>query len=137
MSSLGANVCVFVGNVAGDPRFEEAKLDEKGRILVASRLFFDLAVNGRTKRGDSWMPTVNFVPVLLRGKQAEAGADYIGKGKQLAITGELITRRKDNDDGSYTKTFFVAASSCNYGPDSKSVREQQGEPDEDPGIDQE
>jgi single-stranded DNA-binding protein len=132
MSSLGQNVCCFVGNVAGEPRFEPAKVDEHNRVLVASRLFFDIAVNGRTKRGEQWVSTVNFIPVLLRGKQAESGADYIGKGKQLAITGELITRRKDNADGSYTKTFFVAASSCNYGPDSKATREEQAEPPEEP-----
>lgn len=50
-----------------------------------------VAVNGRKKIGDQWQDVATFVDVTLWGKTAENAAQYTGKGKPVAVSGELAT----------------------------------------------
>jgi len=48
-----------------------------------------LAVNRRVKKDDTWQDEGNFFNCVLIGKRAEALAQYLVKGKQIGIQGEL------------------------------------------------
>jgi single-strand DNA-binding protein len=60
-------------------------------------LNLSLAVNRSVKRGDKYEDEVSFFDASLVGKQAEAVAKYLDKGKQIAITGSLVQDRWEKD----------------------------------------
>lgn len=41
----------------------------------------------------------DFIPVVIWGKQAESTAQYVSKGKLIAIAGRIQTRNYDHKDG--------------------------------------
>jgi len=56
---------------------------------------FTLAVNRRFKK--EGQPDADFIPVVVWGKQAEAVANHITKGKLISIVGRIQIRRYDKD----------------------------------------
>lgn len=59
---------------------------------------FTLAVNRRFKK--EGQPEADFIPVVVWGKQAESTANYMTKGKQVAVSGRIETRSYEAKDGS-------------------------------------
>ena len=41
----------------------------------------------------------DFIPVVIWGKQAESTAQYVSKGKLIAVSGRIQTRNYDHKDG--------------------------------------
>jgi single-strand DNA-binding protein len=58
---------------------------------------FSVAINRRRKQGDQWIDEANFFDVVLMGRQAEAIHQYLKKGKQVGIEGELRQDRWEQD----------------------------------------
>lgn len=56
-----------------------------------------IAVNRRKKQGDQWMDEGNFFDVTLFGKRAESLAQYLLKGNQIAVEGQLNQDRWEQD----------------------------------------
>ncbi len=56
-----------------------------------------LAVNRSRKDGDQWVEEANFFDVTLLGRRAESLNQYLLKGKQIAVTGELRQERWEQD----------------------------------------
>jgi single-strand DNA-binding protein len=56
-----------------------------------------LAVNRRVKKDDTWQEEGHFFNCVLIGKRAEALAQYLVKGKQIGIQGELRQNRWEQD----------------------------------------
>lgn len=78
------NVFCFTGNLGGD-----AKVNSTGGSTVAN---FSVAV----KSGFGDKAQTMWIACALWGKQAESKLiDYLTKGQQVAITGELSTREHD------------------------------------------
>lgn len=71
---------------------------------------FSLAVNKRKKVGDSWEDEAHFFGCTLFGKSAEAIEEWLKKGKQVAITGELRQSRWEQDGQNRSKIEIVANS---------------------------
>ena len=63
-------------------------------------LKFGIAVNRNRKQGDQWVEEVSFFDVTVFGRQGEAIANYMTKGKQVAVEGQLRQDRWDAQDGS-------------------------------------
>lgn len=70
------NNCTFSGNLGRDP---EARYYEDGKMVAN----FSIAVEGRRGTGAMWMP------VKVWGKQAQVIVDYVKKGSQIIVSGEL------------------------------------------------
>ena len=71
---------------------------------------FSIAVNRRTKNGDEWKDEASFFDVTLFGKQAEVLDQYLLKGKQVAIDGELRQERwTDNQTGQQRSKVVIVA----------------------------
>lgn len=70
------NNCTFSGNLGRDP---EVRYFEDGKMIAN----FSIAVEGRRGTDAMWMP------VKVWGKQAQVIADYVKKGSQIIVSGEL------------------------------------------------
>ena len=69
---------------------------------------FSIAVNRRTKKGEQWVEEASFFDVSLFGKSAEGLAQYLTKGKQVAVEGELRQDRWEQDGQPRSKVYISA-----------------------------
>lgn len=69
---------------------------------------FSIAVNRSKKNGDQWVEEASFFDINLYGKSAENLKQYLVKGKQVAIDGELRQDRWEQDGQSRSKVVVVA-----------------------------
>ena len=58
---------------------------------------FSLAVNRRTKKGDNWEDEASFFECSMFGKSAESVNQFLEKGKQVNVVGELRQNRWEKD----------------------------------------
>jgi len=84
------NHVVLVGRLTRDA---ELKYTNSGLAIAK----FSLAINRRSKKGDTWQDEANFFDAVFMGKGAEAVAQYLTKGKQIGIQGELRQDRWEQD----------------------------------------
>ena len=84
------NHVVLVGRLTRDA---ELKYTNSG--LAIAKL--GVAVNRRVKKGDTWQEEANFFDAVWMGKGAEAVAQYLQKGKQVGIQGELRQDRWEQE----------------------------------------
>ena len=78
----------------------------KGGFAIGS---FSIAVNRRRKDGEQWVDEVSYFDVNLFGKSAENLQQYLIKGKQVGIQGELRQDRWEQDGQSRSKVIIVAS----------------------------
>lgn len=81
--SGSVNKAVLIGNIASDPKL---KVSPKG----VSSLTFSFATNARWKDDSGETKTkASFHYIRIRGKRADILEQYLKKGKQLFIEGEI------------------------------------------------
>src|SRR5690348_6067985 len=90
------NVVTLIGNLATDVELREVAPDKK----VAS---FVLAVDRATRDGGA-----DFVTVSAWDRQAEMCAEYLGKGRRIAVDGRLKSRSWE-DEGKRRSAIEVVA----------------------------
>ena len=95
------NHVVLVGRLTRDAEFRYTS----SGIAVCN---FAVAVNRRKKSGDEWSEEVSFFDVVLWGRQGEALNQYLVKGKQVAVDGELRQNRWEQDGQSRSRIEIVA-----------------------------
>jgi single-strand DNA-binding protein len=96
------NHVVLVGRLTRD---SETKFTASGQAVCK----FSIAVNRKRKSGDTWEDEANFFDIVLWGRQAEAVGQYLVKGKQVAIDGELRLDRWEQDGQKRSKVEIVAS----------------------------
>ncbi|WP_026887692.1 single-stranded DNA-binding protein [Clostridium beijerinckii] len=97
------NKVVLIGRLTADPglRF----IPGSGAATCTLTLAIDKFVKGEKQ--------VDFVPVVIYGKQAESTANYMTKGSQVAISGRIQTRSYDAKDG--TKRYVTEVVADQFG----------------------
>jgi single-strand DNA-binding protein len=95
------NVVVLVGRLTRDA---ELKYTNSGSSVCR----FSLAINRRKKQGEQWVDEPHFFEVDYWGKGAEAISQYLTKGKQVAVDGELRQDRWEQDGQSRSKVIISA-----------------------------
>lgn len=95
------NHVVLVGRLTRDA---ELKYTAGGQAVCK----FSLAVNRRKKSGDQWVDEASFFDIVLWGKQGESLNQYLLKGKQVGIEGELRQDRWEQDGQNRSKVEIVA-----------------------------
>ena len=100
------NKVVIVGRLTKDP---ELKFAQGTGTAVAT---FTVAVNRRFKR--EGQPEADFIPVVVFGKQAEATANYMAKGKLLSVSGNIQTRNYEAKDGNRRYVTEVIADEVDF-----------------------
>lgn len=92
MSSRDLNSVSIIGRLTRD---SEYRVSNSGTPVSN----FSIAVNRRRKSGEDWVDEVNFFDVVFMGKAAERINQYLVKGRQIAVIGELHQRTWQNADG--------------------------------------
>ncbi len=72
-------------------------------------LKFSIAVNRRKKQGDQWIDEANFFDCTVWGKLGEAIKQYMAKGQQVMIAGELKQERWEKDGMKRSKVSIDAS----------------------------
>lgn len=103
MMSQDLNHVILIGRLTRDADLKYTA----GGVAVCK---FALAVNKRRKDGDGWKDEASFFDVALLGKSAENLTQYLTKGKQVAIDGELEQRRWTQDGQNHSKVEILANS---------------------------
>jgi single-strand DNA-binding protein len=107
---MAANInrVVLVGNLTRDP---ELKHTPGGTPVTSLRI----AVNGRRKdETGQWVDKPNYFSVSVFGNQAESCAQYLSKGRPVAIDGRLEWREWQSQDGGKREAVEVVADSVQF-----------------------
>jgi len=104
----GMNVVVLIGNLTSDP---EMKYTPSG----TAKTKFSIAVNRKYKDGSGQtQEEVTYVPIVVWGGQAENCANYLSKGRPVAVEGRLRIDSFDNAEGQKVKVIEVIANSVQF-----------------------
>ncbi len=123
------NHVMIIGRLTRDAEF---KYITSGNAVCK----FSVAVNYGRKNGDQWVEEANFFDVVLWGKPAETLNQYLLKGKQVAVDGELRQNRWEQEGQNRSKVEIIAkniqllggnsassGSGSNYGASGSSYQE--------------
>ena len=108
---MAANInrVVLVGNLTRDP---ELRHTPSGMAVCSLRI----AVN--TRRKDSatgqWTEKPNYFDITVWGNQGESCAQYLAKGRPVAIDGRLEWREWDAQDGTKRQAVEIIADSVQF-----------------------
>jgi single-strand DNA-binding protein len=95
------NCVTIIGRLTRDA---ELKYTAGGQAVCK----FSIAVNRRKKSGDQWVDEASFFDVTAWGKTGEALNQYLVKGKQIAVEGELRQDRWEQDGKNRSKVEIMA-----------------------------
>src|ERR1044071_117252 len=103
------NRVVLVGNLTRDP---ELRHTPSGTAVCSLRL----AVNSRRKDASTgeWDEKPNYFDVTVWGNQGESCAQYLAKGRPVAVDGRLDWREYEAKDGSKRQAVEIIADSVQF-----------------------
>jgi single-strand DNA-binding protein len=103
------NRVVLVGNLTRDP---ELRTTPSGTSLCKLRI----AVNERAKdpATGQWGDRANYFDVTVWGAQGESCAQYLAKGRPIAVDGRLQWREWDGQDGTKRQAVEIVADSVQF-----------------------
>ncbi|MCR4405165.1 MAG: single-stranded DNA-binding protein [Candidatus Acetothermia bacterium] len=100
---MGLNRVILTGNLTGDP---ELRYTQTGR----ARTRFSIAVNQQYRDQDgNLQETTTFVPIVVWGPQAESCAQFLKKGRAVAVDGRLRIDTFQTQEGERKKIVEVIA----------------------------
>jgi single-strand DNA-binding protein len=107
------NQVVLIGRVVRDL---ELRYMTNGTAVVKMTLAInkDLSKDKEAEFKSQGKPTADFVNVVVWGKMAEACANYLAKGRLVAVNGRINTGSYTKDDGSKVYTTDVMASKVEF-----------------------
>ena len=130
--SASLNRVILIGNLTADP---ELRYTPGG----TARVRFSIAVNRQFKDASGkFQEEVTFVPIVVWGTQAENCANYLRKGRSIAVEGRLRIDSFENADGEKVRVTEVVASSVQFlgGGPQRAAEEPAGTPEAAPPGDE-
>ncbi len=108
MASTNINVVVVTGNLTRDP---ELRSLPSGTSVCELRI----AVNSRRKdETGTWVDKPNYFDVTVWGAQGENCANYLSKGRPVAIEGRLDWREWETQEGQKRQAVRIIANSVQF-----------------------
>jgi single-strand DNA-binding protein len=109
LAASNINVVAITGNLTKDP---ELRSTPAGTSVCKLRV----AVNSRRKDGSSgeWVDKPNYFDVTVWGAQGENCANYLSKGRPVAVQGRLDWREWEAQDGSKRQAVEIIAESVQF-----------------------
>lgn len=102
------NNVILMGRLTRDP---ELKYSQTGKAYCR----FTVAINREFNREE-----VDFINCLAFGKTAETIAEWLGKGRRIALQGRIQTGNYENKNGDKVNTFEVVADRFEFVDSAKS-----------------
>jgi len=120
----GLNRCVLIGNLTDDP---ELRYTQTG----TARTRFSIAINRSWRDRDGNMKEeVTFVPIIVWGPQAEHCANFLSKGRPVAVDGRLRIDSFETQDGERKKVVEVIAEAVQFLGSGGGKSQQSQQPSE-------
>ncbi|HST70612.1 MAG TPA: single-stranded DNA-binding protein [Solirubrobacterales bacterium] len=108
MAASNVNVVVVTGNLTRDP---ELRHTGGGTAVCDLRV----AVNSRRKdQSGNWVDKPNYFDVTVWGAQGENCANYLSKGRPVAIEGRLDWREWEAKDGGKRQAVQIIANTVQF-----------------------
>jgi single-strand DNA-binding protein len=109
LAATNINVVCITGNLTKDP---ELRSLPSGTSVCKLRV----AVNSRRKDGASgeWVDKPNYFDVTVWGAQGENCANYLSKGRPVAVSGRLEWREWESQDGGKRQAVEIIADSVQF-----------------------
>lgn len=109
MAASNVNVVVITGNLTRDP-----ELRHLGSGTAVCKL--RVAVNSRRKDGQSgeWVDKPNYFDVTVWGAQGENCANYLSKGRPVAVEGRLDWREWEDQGGNKRQSVEIIANTVQF-----------------------
>ncbi|HDL85605.1 MAG TPA: single-stranded DNA-binding protein [Candidatus Acetothermia bacterium] len=106
--SASLNKVIMIGNLTADP---ELQYTSSG----TARTKFSIAINRQYKdKSGQLQDDVTFVPIVAWGSQAENCANYLSKGRSVAVEGRLRISTFETQDGEKKKMVEVVAQNVQF-----------------------
>ena len=108
MAASNVNVVVITGNLTRDP---ELRHTGGGTPICELRV----AVNSRRKdQSGQWVDKPNYFDVTVWGAQGENCAQYLSKGRPVAVDGRLEWREWEDQQGNRRQAVDIIADSVQF-----------------------
>jgi single-strand DNA-binding protein len=109
VAASNINVVVITGNLTRDP---ELRSTPGGTSVCKLRV----AVNSRRKDGQTgnWVDKPNYFDVTVWGAQGENCANYLSKGRPVAVEGRLDWREWEDKEGGKRQGVEIIANSVQF-----------------------
>jgi single-strand DNA-binding protein len=109
LAASNVNVVVITGNLTRDPELRHLN---SGTAVCKLRV----AVNSRRKDGQSgeWVDKPNYFDVTVWGAQGENCANYLAKGRPVAVEGRLDWREWDDQAGNKRQSVEIIANTVQF-----------------------
>ena len=107
MAASNVNVVVITGNLTQDPDLRHLG---SGTAVCELRV----AVNTRRKEGNEWVDKPNYFNVTVWGAQGENCANYLSKGRPVAVEGRLDWREWEAKEGGKRQSVEIIANSVQF-----------------------
>ena len=128
----GLSKVVLFGRLTRDP---ELRYTTGGTAVVT----LGVAVNRRVNRNDNWEDEVSFFDVVVFGRRAETVAEYLKKGREVLVEGDLVQRRWETSEGQKRSKIEVNARDVQFiggaGGAARPAAESGGGSEVPPAID--
>jgi single-strand DNA-binding protein len=109
LAASNVNVVVITGNLTRDP-----ELRHLGSGTAVCKL--RVAVNSRRKDGQTgeWVDKPNYFDVTVWGAQGENCANYLSKGRPVAVEGRLDWREWEDQGGNKRQSVEIIANTVQF-----------------------
>jgi single-strand DNA-binding protein len=108
VAASNVNVVVITGNLTKDP---ELRSTPSGTPVCKLRV----AVNSRRKdQSGEWVDKPNYFDVTVWGAQGENCANYLSKGRPVAVEGRLDWREWETQEGGKRQAVEIIANSVQF-----------------------
>lgn len=107
MAATNINRVVMTGNLTKDP---ELRSLPSGTSVCE----FRLGCNTRGKEGDEWVDQPNYFNVKVYGPHGENCAQWLHKGRPVAIDGKLKWREWEAQDGTKRQAIDIIADNVQF-----------------------
>ena len=109
MAATNINRVIITGNLTRDP---ELRSLQSGMSVCSLRV----AVNTRRKDNQTgeWQDKANYFDVTVWGRQGENAAQYLSKGRPVAVDGRLEWREYQDKDGNKRQAVDIIADNIQF-----------------------
>jgi single-strand DNA-binding protein len=126
LAATNINRVIITGNLTRDP---ELRSTPGGTSVCSLRV----AVNSRRKDGESgqWVDQPNYFDVTVWGAQGENCAQYLSKGRPVAVDGRLRWREWESQEGAKRQAVDIIADSVQFLGSRDGGGQMNGAPESD------
>jgi single-strand DNA-binding protein len=104
---------IIVGRVANTPQLKSFTKQDQSE---GARCYFPVAVTRESDRGKKEGRRTSFFDIVAWGNPAKRHAQYLTKGTEVTIEGELIAENITNEKGEFVrKAYHIRAVDVQYG----------------------